>query len=133
AMRAEMAVAMPNLSICPPRRRDRECEARLVFMGQGSMQMSDVPVTARARRPVSFGIMAFDGFDDVGMAFPARVFGDAAVAFGDLDGVGVVADGKVEGMPEAVLRLGGVFSDETGGRVAVVAGGDAAMAALDPA
>ena len=51
---------------------------------------------------------------------------------GDLDGVGAPASREIEGVPEAVVGLDGVFSEDVVGRVAVVAGGGGAMTRFQP-
>lgn len=77
--------------------------------------------------------MTFDARHDVRVTFAAGVFGNPAVAFCDLDVIGIVAGGEIERMPETVLRLGRILADEIRRRMTVIACRHAAMAGIDPA
>ena len=85
---------------------------------------------------VAFGpgqVVAFDGFGDFRVTLSAGLIGNLPVAFRDLDRVGIISDGEVEGVPESVFGLGLVFAKKIVRRVAIIARGDAAMARVDPA
>src|SRR6476620_1854942 len=60
------------------------------------------------------------------------VLGDFVVELCDLDGVGIPAGREVEGMPESVVGLDGVFSENVVRGVAVVTGRGRVMARLQP-
>ena len=60
------------------------------------------------------------------------MFGDFAVEARDLDRVRETAGGEMEGVPEAVVLLDGVFADDVVRRVVVVPGGDGMMAGFEP-
>lgn len=79
------------------------------------------------------GVWSFDRFHDLLMTLATRLFSYIAATLSDVDVVRVPTSGEVVGMPEAVLRLGCIFRDETGRRMAVVADGNGAMARLQPA
>jgi hypothetical protein len=60
---------------------------------------------------------------DVLVATSARVFRHFLVEIGNPDGVGVAASSEMEGMPETVVQLHGILSDQVMRGVTVVAGG----------
>ena len=96
-------------------------------------RMSDARVAADARTwSLSAARAGIDVVDDVLMTFAAGIFRHAPAAFLDLDRVVKIAGGEGERMKEAVLGLREVFGHEAGRRVAIVAGGDRAMARLHP-
>lgn len=97
------------------------------------MEMTDAAVTAKARGLIVFTAVTFDRLNDVRMAMAAGGFSDLAVALGDLDRIGILAGREIKRMPEPVLCLGRVFADQIVWRVTIVACGNTAMAALDPA
>jgi hypothetical protein len=93
--------------------------------------MADVAVAAQAGRFFAAAV-GFNGVDDGRVTFAAGLFRDGAVAGRDAQRIGKVARGEIQRVEEAVLGLDGVFGDGAGRRVAVVAGGDRAMAGFEP-
>ena len=80
-----------------------------------------------------FGRWSFNHGRYFRVTLAARVVGDLLIARRDLDGVGIIAAREIERVPETVLRLGGILTNEIRGRVTIIAGRHAAMARLDPA
>ena len=96
--------------------------------------MSDGKVAAGALESGGLAVnyVAVDGGGYVFVAVAAGVLGDLVIELRDLDGVGIPAGGEVEGMPESVVGLDGVFSENVVRGVAVVAGCGPMMARLQP-
>ena len=100
------------------------------------MQVSDVAMTTDTGRGVGggmFGRRPFDGFRNVCVTFATGFVGNFLVSFGDLNGVGIIAGGEIERVPETVLRLGGILAHKIRRGVTIVAGRHTPMARLDPA
>ena len=100
------------------------------------MHVSDVAMTADARGAVRgrmFVLRSFNHFGNRSVALATCIIGDLLVPFRDLDRVGIIARREIKRMPETVLRLRRVFTNEVSRGVTVVAGRHAAMARLDPA
>jgi hypothetical protein len=76
--------------------------------------------------------IAVDGRSDVLVTAAAGVLGHVVVELGDFNSVGIVAAGEVERVPESVISLDRVFSDEVVRRVAVIAGSDRVVARFLP-
>ena len=92
--------------------------------------MADVGVAADAGHGAVVGQAGIDFVDDVLMTFAAGIFGHAPAALLHLDRIVKVARGEGERMKEAVFGFGEILRNESGRRVAVVAGRDRAMARL---
>ena len=97
--------------------------------------MADGVVTPRALEPGSVAVhyISVNGRGDRLVASPAGVLDDAVIEFRDLNCVRVISAGEVERMPETVVRLYGVFTDDVVRCVAVIAGGYGVMARFHPA
>jgi len=78
------------------------------------------------------GVGAFDRLHDVVMTFPAGLFRYFTASRRDVNVVFKPAGREVIGVPETVSRLGGVFGNETGRRVAIVTNRHRTMARLQP-
>ena len=74
-----------------------------------------------------------NGLHDIQMTFVAGALRNLQIVWLDLQRVRMPARCEREGMPETVGSLGGILADEAGGRVAIIANRDGAMARLDPA
>ena len=96
--------------------------------------MADRIVAARALQPFGLAVydIAVDGRSDVLVTAAAGVLGHVVVELGDFNSVGIVAAGEVERVPESVISLDRVFSDEVVRRVAVIAGSDRVVARFLP-
>jgi len=96
--------------------------------------MADGVVASGALKTGSFSVhnVAVDRRRDGLVTSPARVLGHLMIELGDLDCVGIPAGGEVERVPESVVGLDGVLSENVVRRVAVVAGGSRVMARLEP-
>jgi hypothetical protein len=96
--------------------------------------MADRNVAARTFDALSIAVsaVAIDRCGDGFVAMAARTFHDLVIKFSDLDGVWIFAGGEIEGVPESVIRLDRVFSDDVMRSVTVVAGCGVVMARLDP-
>jgi hypothetical protein len=75
-------------------------------------------------------VLTFNRTHDVLMTLSTSRFGHLAAARRDVDVVFEPTSREVIGMPKAIPRFGGVFTDETGRRVAIVANGYVSMAGL---
>src|SRR5215470_6716446 len=102
--------------------------------GGGGLGVSDGEMAAGALESCGLAVndVAVDGGGDALVAVAAGILGDLVIELRDLDGVGIPAGGEVERVPEAVVRLDGVFSENVVGRMTVVAGGGRVMARLQP-
>src|SRR5215213_761229 len=67
------------------------------------------------------------------MTLPAGLFGHRATTRRDLNVVVIPASREVIGMPETILGFGGVFADESGRRMAIVANRHGPVARVHPA
>jgi len=96
--------------------------------------MSNRTVAARALQPFSLAVhnVAVDGRSNVLVAAAAGILRHFVVEAGDLDGIGVVAAGEIEGMPETVVDFDGVFANQIVRRVTIVAGSGSTMTGFDP-
>lgn len=96
--------------------------------------MADGIVATRAVEACGFAVnnVAVDRRGDRFVAAAACVLGDPVIEFRDLDSVGIMPAGEIKRMPEAVVGLDGILSDQVVGSVAVVAGRDRMMAGLHP-
>lgn len=96
--------------------------------------MSDGEVAAGALESGGLAVndVAVDGGGDAFVTMATGVLGDFVVELCDLDGVGIPAGREVEGMPESVVGLDGVFSENVVRGVAVVTGRGRVMARLQP-
>src|ERR1043166_2963057 len=103
------------------------------LMVVSSLEMADRGVTAEARERGAPVRLRVDGLHDGRVTVAARALGHVAVARGDLDRLGKAAGGEVERVPEPVEGFRPVLAGEARRRVAVVARGDRAVAARDPA
>ena len=89
-------------------------------------------MTVEARSLIFFSAVSFDRCHDIRVTFTARTFGDLATALGDLNRIRETSHREIIRMPETVSSLGPVFADKIVRGMAVVAGGDVSMTALDP-
>jgi len=76
--------------------------------------------------------IAVNGRRDAFMASPAGILDHFVVELRDLDGVGVVPGREIERVPEPIVGLDRVLSDDVVRRVAVIADRDHMMARLQP-
>lgn len=92
--------------------------------------MSYGKMAARALEALRFAVndIAVDGGGDAFVAVTAGVFGDPMIKLGDLDGVGIPAGREVERVPETVVGLYSVLTEDVVGCVAIVAGGGGVVA-----
>ena len=96
--------------------------------------MADRTVATRALQAFGLAVydIAVDGRSDVLVTAAAGILGDLVVELGDFDGVGIVAAGEVERVPESIVSFDRVFSDEVVRRVAVIAGSNRVVARFLP-
>src|SRR5581483_8582653 len=96
--------------------------------------MTDRIVAAGTLQAGGFPVdhVAIDGRSDRFMTAAARVFSDLVVELRNFNGVRIMAAGEVEGVPEPVVRLHGIFSDRVMRGMAIVTGCDRMMAGLQP-
>jgi hypothetical protein len=67
------------------------------------------------------------------MAFPACCFCDLPVVRFDTQWIWIFSRSEGEGVPEAIRRLGRIFSYKAGGCMAIIAGRNRAVTRFDPA
>src|SRR5262245_40208711 len=92
--------------------------------------MSDIPMTTGARHILRS--VRTDCLNNFLVTVAAGVLSDAPVARLDFYRSGIVACRERERMPEAVVRFYRVFSNDVVRRMAIIAGGDGAVAGFDP-
>src|SRR5687768_13629383 len=80
----------------------------------------------------ALGVRRIDGGGHLAVTFAARTLGDVVIPARDAQRIRIPSRCEIEGVPEAVLRLGEVFRDEPGRRVTVVANGDGSVARARP-
>src|SRR5512132_3372547 len=87
-----------------------------------SFGVPDRGVTAGAFESLRLAVhhIAVDGGGDVLVAVPAGVFRDLVIELRDFDGVGIPAGGEVKRMPESVVRLHRVLSENVVWSVTIV-------------
>ena len=96
------------------------------------MQMPDRTMTTHARGRLALlrRMRSDNRLGQIRMAFLTGLFGDVEIAFGDLNRLVKGAGGEIEGMPEAIRRLGGIFAKHTRWCMAIIAGRDSTMRGL---
>src|SRR4051812_41986468 len=91
-------------------------------------------MTARAHDSFCVAVLAIaiDGCSYGFVAMAACTFDHLMVELCDLDGVGIVAAGEIEGVPETVIRFYGVLANDFMWSVKVFTGSSIVVSRLDP-
>ena len=94
--------------------------------------MPNTRVAADAGKRIAGCSHGFDVMHDILMTLAAGIFRDSKAASFYLNWLVKFVRGEREGMKKSVISFGVVFGNESGRRMAIVAGGNGAMTGLDP-